>query len=135
MASAQRALSQIPPRVQYLRAIQSYTPTEPEGFIDPGDDAITFSNGFTTTIILEESLSVNYVAFAAGDLLKDLGREVAVVNAEGAHMARYREVQRVNGPSTEGVDGPVDPQDSAYGCFFVKVWAADGSGVKVVRTG
>lgn len=130
-----RAQSQIPVRVQYLRAIQSYVPTEPEGFIDPGDDAITFSSGYTDTIILEESLRVSYVAFAAGDLLKDLGREVVVVNAGGAYVARYREVQRVNGPSTEGVGGPVDPLDSAYGCFFVKVWAADGSGVKVVRTG
>jgi hypothetical protein len=130
-----RALSQIPVRVQYLRAIQSYVPPELVGFIDPGDDGVTFTDGYTESIILEESLRVNYVAFSAGDLLKDLGREVAVVNAEGAHVARYREVQRVNGLSTEGVDGPVDPQDSAYGCFFVKVWAADGSGVKVVRTG
>lgn len=135
MSSAARYPDQIPARVRYFLAIQSYTPPELTGVIDPGDSAITFPNGYADSIVLEESLTVNYVAFSEGDLLKDLGRTVIVVNSENRHIARYREIQRVNGVRTEGVGGPVDPQDSFYGCFFVKTWSADGQGVYVVRTG
>jgi hypothetical protein len=134
MSSASRYPDQIPARVGYFRAIQSYISSEPVGSID-GDSAITFPNGYTSSIVLLDSIVVNYVDFAAGDLLKDLGRSVTIVDAEGRHIARYREVQRVNGSSTEGVGPIVDPLDSVYGCFFVKTWSADGQGVYVVRTG
>ena len=136
MSSSSRYPDQIPARAGYFRAIQSYISSEPEeGLVDPGDSAITFPNGYTSSIVLLESIVVNYVDFAAGDLLKDLGRSVTIVDAEGRHIARYREVQRVNGLSTEGVGPVVDSLDSAYGCFFVKTWSADGQGVYVVRTG
>lgn len=135
MSSASRYPEQIPARVRYFRAVQSYIPTEPEGFIDPGDSAITFPDGYASSVVRLESLTVNYVAFNAGDLLKDLGRTVVVIDSDDRHVARYREVQRVNGPTTEGVGAPVDPLDSAYGCFFVKTWSANGQGVYVVRTG
>ena len=135
MSSARRFPDQIPARIRYFRAILSYDPPEPTGAIDPGDSAITFPNGYAASIVREDSLTVNYVAFATGDLLKDLGRTVIIVDSEDRHLARYREVQRVNGTSTEGVGPVVDPLDSAYGCFFVKTWSADGQGVYVVRTG
>ena len=135
MSSVLRYHSQIPARIRYFLAVGSYIPSESEGFIDPGDSAITFPDGFTDSVILLESLTVNYVAFNAGELLKDLGRTVLVVDSENRHIAQYRQVQRINGVASEGVGGPSDPLDSAYGCFFVKVWSADGQGVYVVRTG
>lgn len=64
-----------------------------------------------------------------------MGREIVIVNADCRRVALFREVQRVSGATTEGVGGLVDPADGAYGCFFVKVWSADGQGVYVVRTG
>jgi hypothetical protein len=135
MSSVLRYPGQIPARIRYFLAVQSYTPQDQEGTIDSGDSAITFPDGYTASIVVEDSLTVNYVAFSTGDLLKDLGRNVIVVDSENRHIARYREVQRVNGADTEGVNGRVDPLDSAYGCFFVKTWSADGLGVYVVRTG
>lgn len=135
MSSVLRSHDLIPPQIRFFLATESYDPPEPTGFIDPGDSAITFPNGYPGTIVVEESMTVNYVAFSQGALLRDLGRTVVVVDSANRHIALYREVQRVNGASTEGVGGPVDPLDSAYGCFFVKVWSADGQGVYVVRTG
>jgi hypothetical protein len=133
--SALRAPSQIGPRIKYLLTIAAYDPPEPEGDIDPGDSALTFDNGYPGAVVVEGSVVANYVDFAAGELLKDLGRQITLVDSAGKHLALYREVQRVNGASTEGVGGLVDPADGPYGTFFVEVWSADGQGVKVVRVG
>lgn len=73
----------------------------------------------------------------AGALLKDLGREVNVIGADGNRLSKYRQVQIVNGTGSEGVGGTAgtaapDPWNSN---LFVRVWAADGNSVNVVRTG
>lgn len=131
----QRSFSQIPVRTAFFLAFQTYIPSEPVGLVDSTDSAIVFPNGRPESVVEAESVTVNYVGFTQGDLLKDLGREVLLVSATGVHEALYREVQRVNGAATEGVGGIVDPADGPYGTFFVKVWSADGQGVKVLRTG
>ena len=128
----------MPARSRYFLAIDSYNPSGIiVGLGDPGDIAITFQNGASPPgeFIVEGSVVMNYVAFSENDLLKDLGRSFTMIDTSNRHIARYRHVQRVNGPTTEGVGGIVDPADGAYGCFYVKVWSADGEGVIVVRTG
>lgn len=135
MSSIIRRIPQTPARVKYFLATQDYEAPPSPGYVDPGDSTLVFIDGYPGFIVEEESVSANYVSFLAGDLLKDLGREVVTVNSSGQRTARYREVQRVNGPTSEGVGDKVDPLDGDYGCFFVKVWSADGDGVYVVRTG
>jgi hypothetical protein len=137
MSSILRGITQTPARSRYFLAIEAYVPTEPEGAVDAGDSAVTFQNGGSPPgeFIVEGTITINYVGFAAEALLKDLGRGFTVVDTSNRHIARYRYVQRVNGSATEGVGDRVDPLDDAFGCFYVKVWSADGQGVFVVRTG
>lgn len=92
-----RSFSQIPVRTAFFLAFQAYTPSEQVGQVDPGDSAIVFPNGRPESIVEVDSVTVNYVGFSEGDLLKDLGREVILVNATGVHEALYREVQRGDG--------------------------------------
>jgi hypothetical protein len=101
------------------------------------------SNG-TESLITETVFNNNYLSGAgsrdsisSGQLLRDLGREINVVNAAGARLYKYRQVQIVNGPDTAGVGGDAttsapNPWESN---LFVRVWAADGTLVNVVRTG
>lgn len=77
------------------------------------------------------------VATPSGSLLKDLGREVNVVGTDGQRLYKYRQVQIVGGTGSEGVGGTAgttgaNPWNSDV---FVRVWAADGTLVNVVRTG
>ena len=61
-------------------------------------------------------------------LLKDLGRQIVVVNATtGLHEKTYRQIQIMDGATSEGV-GSAAP-------VYVLVSSASGTGVKVVRTG
>jgi hypothetical protein len=64
----------------------------------------------------------------AGQLLKDLGRQIVVYSLPGSpHTAVYRQVLQLANDQAEGV-GSQEP-------FYVKVYDADGLGVGVVRTG
>lgn len=136
MSSTLRNFSQIPVRTKYFLTVSAFTQGQvtanPPNYDDP---AIYFVNGYPGPIINEnDMLSVTYPLFGTGKLLKDLGRQVTIVNDAGAHVAVYCEVQRVNGAGTEGVGPQVTP-DGPYGTFFIKVWSADGSNVLVARTG
>jgi hypothetical protein len=128
-----RSFSQIPVRSQFLIA----TATVLSGGVGVNfdDAAISFDNGYPGSIIEIGSLQANYVGMTRGDLLKDMGRQITIVNIDGSHHAVYREVQRIRNAAAEGVNSPLDPADGAYGTFFVMVWAADGQNVKVVRLG
>jgi hypothetical protein len=132
--SAMRSFSQIPVRVKYFLAVDSYIPLEDEGVADPGDAGVNFQDGFQE-IVVEGSITLDYVGFSSGDLLKDLGQQFTMVDINNNHIATYRKVQRVNGPASEGVGPALSPADGPFGTFFVKVWSADGQGVYVVRTG
>ena len=123
-----------PARTRFFLAVQGYTPTELQGAPTMEDITLAFPNGYPGSVLVENTFLAPYPAFSVNTLLKDLGRQIKLVSATGTHLATYREVQRVAGAGTEGV-GPAQIGDSAYGCFFVKVWSADGQGVYVVRTG
>jgi len=64
----------------------------------------------------------------ANTLLRDMGREVVIVNDAGVHLYKYRMVQPVAGATTEGVG--VDNG------IYVLVWSPSlPANVLVVRTG
>jgi hypothetical protein len=128
-----RSFSQIPVRTKFFIA----TATVESGGVGVNydDSAISFDDGYPGPIVEIGSLQANYVGMTQGDILKDMGRQITIYNADGSHHAVYREVQRIRNVATEGVNSPLDPADGAYGTFFVMVWAADGQNVKVVRLG
>lgn len=134
MASVLRHNAEIAPQIRYFLTTQAYSPTEPVGTVDIEDAAIVFTAGYPGAIIEEGSVTASYVSFGSGALLKDLGRSVTLTDSTGKHVALYHQVQRVNGIASEGV-GPAGSADGPYGCFFVKVWSADGEGVYVARVG
>jgi hypothetical protein len=77
-----------------------------------------------------------YPSLTEGELLKDLGQQFIITDANYNHLALYRRVQRVRGGDSEGVSGsPANGWDS----FYVRVWEADvlnpASPIAVTRTG
>lgn len=153
MSSTLRKFSQIPVRVKYLLGIGSTS--DPNGsngdlFGNGGASLIKVTGG-TYTAIGPTATTAQITARAAaagatisafdadenitGVLFKDLGRQVTVYDSTLAgdlHIATYRECQLVSGADYEGVDG-TDAEYSAN--IYVRVWAADGTGVAVARTG
>ncbi len=114
MTSRARAPSQIDSRVAYLRGLASgsaYSITNPEAIYRTG-------NGNT--------ISTASRSIAAGDLYRDMGKTVTRVNASGQAIERYRLAQLVNNAAAEGVQNAT---------VYIKVWAADGAGVVVARSG
>lgn len=63
MSSIRRHIVLTPACVRYFLAVQGYTPPEPIGFVDYTDAALTFANGYPGSVIQEESIRANYVAF------------------------------------------------------------------------
>lgn len=133
MTSVLRTYSQIPARIRYFVAIDTYDPSgELVGAPTDYDSGIIFDN-YPGPVVKASSLPpVNYFPFSIGTLLKDLGQQVIMTDDNNNYTAIYRRVQLVNGADSEGVGG--SPADS-YGSFYVKTWAADGLGVLVTRTG
>ena len=132
--SSLRSFSQIPVRTKFLVATTAYERGEGAS-LESGDTTLSFPNGYPGPIVVDgTSGSFIYPAVLQGELLKDMGRSMTIVNASGNHVAVFREVQRVNSAANEGV-GPAGVDDAAYGTFFIKTWAADGDGVIVVRIG
>lgn len=68
-----------------------------------------------------------YYDFVAGVLFRDLGRQITIVDAANITLALYRETMPMDNSLTEGV--------GTYQSIWVRVWAADGSGVRVARLG
>ena len=153
MSSTLRKFSQIPVRSKYLLGIG--TTADPNGsngalFGNGGASLIKVTGG-AYTVISPTATTAQITAAAAevgatistyladsditGKLFKDLGRTVTVYDDTlpgNLHIATYRECQLVLGADYEGVDGS-DPEYSAN--IYVRVWAADGTGVAVARTG
>lgn len=128
-----RTVAQIPARVKYLVAVAEGA-TNTSNILDVSCFAFTCSEGrFPESLISSADVSIvgiNPEGISAGDLFKDLGRQLVVCDAAtDLHTVVYREVQRVNGAGVEGVP-------STYStALFVRVWAASGLGVRVARTG
>ena len=153
MSSVMHKFSQIPVRTKYL--IGFGTTADVQGstgalFGDAGASVIRVTNGAylsigavaTTTEITNKALAAGATISAylpdtliTGVLFKDLGRQVTVYNSAlpgDLHIATYRECQLVNGANFEGVPAGAP----GYGAdYYVRVWAADGTGVAVARTG
>jgi hypothetical protein len=128
-----RSFSQIPVRTAFLMATEAVV--RGSGVPSADDSTLSFPDGYPGSIIVDGALGAQvYPAVAQGELLKDMGRSITIVNDAGAHLALYREVQRVLGSGSEGV-GAAGVDDGAYGTFFIKVWSADGNGVVAVRIG
>jgi hypothetical protein len=159
MSSTLRKFSQIPVRTKYLLGIlagaEGPDTTPGDLFGTGGASVIRVTNGtfasigpVATTVDISDAITATGATATAafiglvpgptslvGKLFKDLGRQVTVYDAAlpgDLHIATYRECQLVSGAAVEGV-----PEDTPlYGAdYYVRVWAADGAGVSVARTG
>jgi hypothetical protein len=82
------------------------------------------------TMVNDDSTSQGSEYFN-GSILRDMGKTVTFVNADGQATFRYRSVRIVANENAEGVRvADVDAETE-----YVLVWAASGSGVNVVRLG
>ena len=68
-----------------------------------------------------------YYDFIVGVIFRDLGRQLTVVDAANTTLALYREAVPLDNLATEGI--------GQYQSVWVRMWAADGSGVRVARLG
>jgi hypothetical protein len=149
MSSVTKSFSQIPVQTKFLTCFKDISGAETAGAGAGADgyaafilDAGEFLNvtSMATQDIVEAAAGfgplgggANVNQLTAGQLFKDMGRQITVLdNADDAtHLALYRQVQLVSGPTTEGV-----ANDAAYSAnIYVRVWAADGQNVRVARLG
>lgn len=118
MTSSFRSPSQINTRIKYFLTFGATNTFTWETETDPEAVTYTVPSGQND-------------ALSSGTLLRDMGKFVTLVAADGQHIAVYRLVQVVNGADSEGV-----PTDS--NTFYVCTWAADPTDINtvtVVRTG
>jgi hypothetical protein len=134
MTSILRRPSQIPVRVKYLLTVADISGisgemiSQADCFADSPQSYSPYS--VIDDFMLEESMIVELFT---GALLKDLGRTLVIKDAiTNDHLAIFRHVQIQQGAESEGVGGSTA---DGWGSIWVKVWAADGTGVGVVRTG
>ncbi|NCY25271.1 MAG: hypothetical protein EBX37_10535 [Alphaproteobacteria bacterium] len=140
MTSILRSPSQIGVREKYLIAVADVSAGS--GVAANGVGAFDLSSGFFVGSVALASQVTGATGFAprattggkqivAGELFRDMGRSITVVDADGNHLALYRNVQLVSGADTEGVLNAAD-----YGAnIYVRVWAADGDNIGVARLG
>jgi hypothetical protein len=150
MSSAIRKFSQIPVRTKYLLGFGVTSDASENDnaavFGDAGASVIRVTNGAFLSIGAITTIADIALVGASirpylpstsitGKLFKDLGRSVTVYDPTvygDPHIAVYRECQLVNGAANEGVS----ENSPLYGAdYYVRVWAADGTGVAVARTG
>jgi hypothetical protein len=135
MSSVTSSYAQISKRTKFFLVVG----TDISGYVVDGLNSVIVGDlpGNTTITVdgaLPGSVTVN-------TLLKDLGREIVCVESaatgDSSVTQIYRQVQRVGGAATEGVGGsyPATGSGSYYDTFYVKVFDAAGTGVRVVRTG
>lgn len=132
MSSVLRVPSQIPVRAKYLIVDVSANP----GLTAAAGEAFELSGTAMwpaegRTIMLNTDLNTIAlpVNLTQGQLYRDLGRQVVVVDAYSRHLAHFRAAQLVSGAASEGV--PADYIPDVYIC----VWSATAGQVSVSRTG
>lgn len=131
-----RAYAQIPARAKYFMYAAG---TDVSGNV-PATSIFTLPVGsYADLTSMATATEVNAIPGFVTDvtpatgLLKDMGRQITIYDpTTRLHVAVYRQVQVVDGIASEGVGGSTPAWGSNY---FVKVWAADGLGVAVIRTG
>lgn len=119
MTSLLSSPAQINGRIKYLRSIGSSTEYT----------ATSNINSIMTTT--DWNASTTTASGATNRIYRDMGKRVTVINpATQVEVARYSQVQLVNGSTTEGVPTNYNIK------LFVLTWSADGSvPVTVGRTG
>jgi hypothetical protein len=119
MSSVTRSLSQIPVRSKFLVAIAD------DVCGNTIEECSAFSGEWLGSVV--ESVSGSVYSYSAGNLFRDLGRQMMIADAAtGAHIALYREALPQGDADTEGVSAaPV----------WLRVWAANGVAVHVARLG
>ena len=147
MSSLLKSFSQIPVQTKFLTCFKDISGAEAgPGVGADGAAAFTLDSGeFLNITSIATAADVSGAAgfavrggggnakqLTAGELFKDLGRQITVLGTDDAtHLALYRQVQLVSGATTEGV-----PSDADYSAnIYVRVWAADGLNVRVARLG
>jgi hypothetical protein len=127
--SVLRHYAQIPTQVKYITT--SGVVNTPGNLSSTTVNAITFPPGaapadFITDMYVDSSsnpalfnVSAYYTAFNPF-LLKDMGRQLTVLDQYNNHVALFRESQLQQSGHTEGVGG--SPADG-YGSVWVKVWS------------
>jgi hypothetical protein len=139
MSSTLRTVAQIPPRIKYLVAVAATSNASANILADTCYSftcaAGTFSKSLISTTeaaAIPSNANVTADDFAAGDLYKDLGRQLVIYDATtDAHLIIYRAVQIVDDDAA-GHEGVPPTYPTAR---YVRVWAASGAGVRVARTG
>lgn len=127
-----QAPAHTPVRTKFFLTVASSTGNQGNA----GDAVVNMAAGDNMSIM-------NSIDFsnAAGDAeldtpgtpLRDLGRQITVIAADGTHLYKYRNVQIVNGVGQEGVPSNYNTTASN---LYVLVWSADSASVPVVvRTG
>ncbi len=127
MSSVTRSLSQISVRSKFLIAIAE----DVSGATASGCSAISLDAYWpveigTVASAADVDVAGTKVDYVTGALFRDLGRQIMIVDAMGAHVALYREALPQGNVATEGVSAaPV----------WLRVWAANGDAVRVARLG
>jgi hypothetical protein len=143
MTSVLRRYDQISPRIRYFLVTvdPADAPDSSGNLSSPEVFAFDVSQGLLDPVTMVADISLNdltpgappvAVDLTVGELYRDLGRSIYVINplgAGGLQVAIFRQVMPVSGSISEGI--PADVTNSRY----IKVWAANGGGVYVTRTG
>ena len=132
MSSALAKLSQIPVRSKFLVVLRDLSAGS-SGLDAQGAAAFALDAGKqwgvdVGTVALGAALDAVAapVGLTTGQLYRDLGRQVMVVNSAGAHQALFREAVLQNSAANEGIlSAPI----------WMCVWRASGAQVAVARTG
>jgi len=138
MSSTLRTVAQIPPRIKYLVAVAATSDCSANILADTCYSFTCAAGTFSESLISNTAAAAIPIAsltkddFAAGDLYKDLGRQLVIYDATtDAHLIIYRAVQIVD-DDVAGDEGVPPTYPTAR---YVRVWAASGAGVRVARTG
>ena len=140
MSSATSSFAQRDKNTKFLIVVAS----DISGYVVDGlnsviaDDELVTSGNVSVPDLSGSTLGPVGTSISVGTLLKDLGRQITIVDSVNNLVTSvYRQVQIVNGATTEGVGGNPDLGTTAavYNCFYVKVFDSAGAGVRVVRTG
>ena len=141
MSSAQATWSQIGAREKYLIGIMDassngaalVTDVSCVGFYQPLAPGNPLSGGMvyenTATDLSASDISMNGLVITRGSMYRDLGQEIVVTDTSDIYLSRFRLGKKVNGVTTEGVEG------SGARNIWLKTWSAAGGGVAVARTG
>ena len=131
MSSMLRAASQIPVRSKFLIAVAG----SESGSTVGEASAFTLDASWPAeigSIATLADINANGVAsretYSSGDLFRDLGRQIMIVDEAGVHQALYREAMPQTNADAEGIA-------TIGGSVWLRVWAADGSSVNVARLG